>query len=171
MGHKGPVLRRRCFGTARARTQILFYSNVRVKYQSGASAYCLYLFGYPNRLMVSLAGRDRRYGKLKSPATIIFTSFFKYPIFLRDFQHIRIVSTDFHKVLCTKFHRNPSDGSLADTCWEEDSYEEANLCFLHLLKWAYKQDRQCTCNAIFRRVRVTIAAVKKQQVLNMSVCM
>jgi len=34
-----------------------------------------------------------------------------YLIFLRNFQHIRIVSTDFHKVSCIKFHGNPSGGS------------------------------------------------------------
>ena len=38
--------------------------------------------------------------------------------------------------------------------------------------WEFQEDRQCAYNVTFRRVRVTTAAVEKQQVLHiMSVCL
>jgi hypothetical protein len=104
----------------------------------------------------TLSRTDRRYGYIYSPATIKITYFFKYPIFLRDFQHISIISNDFHKVPCIKLHGNLSGGSHADTFGQTDTYVEANLPFSPLRERAYKQDRQCTYKVTLRRVRVTM---------------
>ena len=106
----------------------------------------------------------------KPPATIKFTQFFKFSTryFCAILNTFRIASTDFHEVLLSNFTKIPWGGGRADTCWETKLYEEANLRFSQLREWAYKQERKCTRDVTLRRVRVTIAAVKKQQVLNMT---
>jgi len=51
------------------------------------------------------------------------------PIFLLDINEIAISSTDFHKILSTKFHKHPFRHKPAETNERTDRYDETNSRF------------------------------------------
>ena len=62
----------------------------------------------------------------------------KSPVFLSDFSQIRGSWQIFVEVLDTKFHRNQSSGSRAETCGQTDGHDEANTHSSRVSERAYK---------------------------------
>jgi hypothetical protein len=91
------------------------------------------LLSYPNSLIPfhSKSTLLRRFHVASNNKTYLDLHV-KYPVFLPDFNQVRIFSTHFHKSPQYQLHGNPFIAIRADACGHTDGHSEGNRHFLRL---------------------------------------